>query len=133
MSPQAPLSLQSFLKLEVDADEFGHRRHLEMAYQILQRFHFNEASTKYAATIKALTEKLGVPEKYHATITFCYISLVAERLTQNDYCNFDEFLQANGDLMNKTLLNEWYSPQRLSSQTAKQQFVLPDISPIRVI
>jgi hypothetical protein len=71
MKPQAPLSLQSFLKLEVDAGEFGHHAHLDMAYQILQRFSFNEASTKYAEIIKALTKKPGAPEKYHATITFC--------------------------------------------------------------
>ena len=39
---------------------------------------------------------------------------------------FDAFLAANPDLAQKDVLTRWYSSERLGSEIARRQFVLPD-------
>ena len=121
-------SVERFQNLEIDATTFGHREHIEIAFEMLDAYDFIEALSRYASTIKALTEKHGVPEKYNATITFAFMSLIAERRLHCDAKLFDDFLSTNDDLLEGNILSNWYSRSRLASAEAKQLFLLPDIS-----
>ena len=78
--------------------------------------------------IKAIAEKHGAPEKYNATITFAFMSIVAERKAKCEHATFVDFLSNNKDLLERSLLESWYSQHRLTSAIAKQQFLLPDVT-----
>lgn len=118
--------LDEFEQLEIDAPEFHHRDHVRVAYEILEKYDFVDACARYARTIRAMAEKVGVPEKFNATITFAFMSLIAERKGQADTPGFESFLTLNPDLLDKDLLTNWYSKERLTSLVARKQFLLPD-------
>ncbi|MEO0369034.1 MAG: hypothetical protein AAF197_09655, partial [Pseudomonadota bacterium] len=118
--------LERFEKLRISPEEFGHLEHLRLAYEMLDKYSFLDATYRYASTIKAMARQAGAPEKYNTTITFAFMGLVAERRRVAKSENFDEFLQASPELQQHELLGSWYSDARLYSELARSIFVLPD-------
>ena len=119
-------AVEDFLQLKIHTPSFGHREHVEIAYRMLETSDFVTACTRYAQTIKAMAEQHGAPEKYNATITFAFMSLIAERRSQMRDTGLSHFLEGNPDLMEKDVLKRWYSDDRLTSAAARSQFLLPD-------
>ncbi len=118
--------VEKFEQLKIDTPTFGHREHVEIAYEMLGIYDFVEACTRYASTIKRMAEQHGAPEKYSATVTFAFMSLIGERKAQMEGQDFEQFLATNTDLLDKDVLMNWYSKDRLTSQKAREQFLLPD-------
>lgn len=118
--------LKGFEAQTLDPAGFKHRDHIEAAFEMLRRYDFMEASAKYAASIRGIAEKAGVPEKFNATITTAFLSLIAERMESGRYDDFNAFEAANGDLASMAVLDRWYSKERLTSDTARRLFLLPD-------
>ena len=118
--------LDRFERLEIKAPDFHHVDHIRVAYEMLDKYDFVDACARYAATIRAMAEDVGVPEKFNATITFAFMSLIGERKSLSHNGGVESFLEANPDLLDKDVLNTWYSAERLSSSTARRQFLLPD-------
>ncbi len=52
--------------------------------------------------------------------------MIAERAEGGRYSDFEEFANANPDLMDKGVLARWYKPERLNGAAARHSFVLPD-------
>ena len=126
MNSLAREKIEQFQSLEVAAQEFGHREHVEMAFHMLSEYDFVEATARYASTIRALAEKHGAPEKYNATITFAFVSIIAERMSSESSSeDVGVFFDRNPDLLDKKLLGRWYSDDRLNSALARSQFILP--------
>ena len=117
---------RSFESRDLDAGAFRHRDHVGVAYEMLCSYDFVEASAKYAANIKSIATKAGVPDKFNATITFAYLSLIAERMGTTRHANYDDFISRNPDLLSKDVLANWYSPERLRSDLAHSVFLMPD-------
>lgn len=113
-----------FLKGGIDNRAFHHRDHLRVAFAMLQVMPFADAASLYARGLKAIASRAGAPEKYHETITFAFLSLVAERM--DGYSSFDVFLDANPDLLDRRILERWYRPKHLYSDAARQTFLLPE-------
>jgi len=95
---------------------------------MLAVYDFTEAVSRYALTLKALTAKLGVPEKYNATVTFALMSIIAERRDATKSELFSDFISVNSDLLKGNPLLSLYSQARLSSEVARRVFVLPDLN-----
>ena len=55
-----------------------------------------------------------------------FMSLIAERKGQSGPDGLASFLALNPDLLDKDVLKRWYSEERLTSATARGQFLLPD-------
>ena len=70
----------SFERGDIDASTFGHVDHLGVAYEMLLRHEFLQASTKYAACINAIATRAGAAGKFNTTITLAFLSLIAERM-----------------------------------------------------
>lgn len=119
--------LERFEALEIPAPDFHHEDHVRVAYAMLETHDFFEACTRYARTIQEMATRVGVPEKFNATITIAFMSLVAERRAHATHADPALFLADNPDLLDKTLLRGWYSEERLTSATARAQFLLPDL------
>jgi|APSaa5957512535_1039671.scaffolds.fasta_scaffold95670_3 hypothetical protein len=118
--------LTQFETLKISASDFHHNDHIEVAYEMLNKYEFVDATSRYASGIRAMAEKVGVPEKYNTTITLAFMSLVAERKSQPNHTDLKSFLVANVDLLDKDVLKHWYSSERLTSSAARSQFLLPD-------
>jgi len=118
--------LEQFLHGDLDPACFHHADHVCTAFEILRRHEFMEAAEIYSRGLKQLAQKAGRPGGYHETITFAFLSLIAERLVVGRFTDFESFAAANPDLMEKSALVRWYAPERLNSEIARKTFVLPD-------
>ena len=118
--------LGQFERFEIDAPSFHHSDHVEVAYAMLNKYDFVDACARYATTIREMAKRVGALKKFNMTITFAFMSLIAERKQDFEVNDFTVFLEANPDLLDKKILNNWYSGERLTSATARSLFLLPD-------
>ena len=65
-----------------------------------------------------------MPGKYHDTITWFYMLLIAERHKSDE--DWEDFRSANTDLFERDLLTRYYTRECLASEDARTRFVLPD-------
>src|SRR5207302_6584214 len=117
--------LATLIHGEIDPRKFPHSEHLRFAYEMLSRHSFAETVSLFSASLKKLAAKSGRPELYHDTITIAYLSLVAEGRAQSQARDWTAFIAENGDLLEKSCLERWYERSRLTSDLARQNFVLP--------
>ena len=118
--------LRQFEAIEIEGDSFRHRQHVEVAFEMLDKYSFLEACQKYSNVINTMAVRAGAADKFNVTITFAFLSIIAERKAQMPNAELDGFLSANSDLLDKELLKGWYSDERLRSVDARRHFLLPD-------
>ena len=118
--------LEDFECGEIDPGGFRHADHVGVAYEALARHGFFKALQIYADGLMALVEKAGVPEKFNATVTFAYMSVIAERMHRQPSASAAVFIAANPELLSGEVLSR-YSPARLQSELARQVALLPDL------
>jgi hypothetical protein len=116
-----------FENATIDAAEFDHEAHVLVGWRYLQDYSLLDSIKRYSGALQRLTRKLGVPTKYHETITWFYLIKTAERKAQTDWAAFKT---TNPDLFerNPSLVQQYYSESLLSSDDARQAFVFPDLS-----
>jgi hypothetical protein len=119
---------QQFEAHDIAPNTFRHIDHISVAYEMLHKYSFLKTSTKYAEAIKSMAIKAGAPQKFNLTITLAFLSIIAERLHTTEHNNFEEFIARNEDLMDRKVLEKWYSAERLNSDLARTQFLLPTCS-----
>lgn len=117
--------LRRFIALEIDAASFGHREHVQVAFEMLHRYDYLDVCTLYANNIKAMAENAGASNQFNVTITFAFLSLIAQRLSSARESDFERFIQVNADLLNRDILKNWYSTEALRSEFARTHFLLP--------
>ena len=119
-------SIEQFEAGQIDPELFSHAAHVYVAWLYINRFGADAALPRYDAALRRLTERLGVPEKYNATITGFLLTLIAERIDISE--TWPVFCKKNVDLIVdcRSLLASCYSEARLNSPEARQQFVQPD-------
>ena len=112
----------------LDPEAFDPEAHVYIAWKLLEADSFAAATYRFTAALKRLTRALGMEDKYHETISWFYMSLIAERRAQQGRGDWGSFAQANPDLISNAgeLLGRYYSSERLYSGLAKRQFLLPD-------
>lgn len=120
-----PADLSAFEAGRVAPSAFGHAEHLEAAFMLLRQAPFLEAVCRYVCGIRALAKRAGHPDKFNMTITFAYLSVIAERMADAPEANWPDFIGANADLYDRSLLHRWYGPARLSNPKACGSFLMP--------
>lgn len=109
---------------------FGHAGHVRAAWLYLRRHAFAEALARMSAALRRDTAAHGKPDRYHETVTVAYMALVNERLrTQGDGGDWESFLGANPELLDRRLLSHYYRPETLASPAARQVFILGEFRP----
>lgn len=117
--------------LTLTKDEFHHRQHVEVAFWYLQSKGSKAGSNATARAIEAFTTHLGHASKFHATITLCWIRLVAAGMAEAGPCTTpDELISRHPALLDKHLPLRFYSKEVLLSDKARTQWVEPDIAPL---
>ena len=122
------VSVKAFESGQIDVDRFDHEAHIYLAWLYLERMPALEALERYSNGLRRLTAQLGIPGKYHETITCFYLFKIAERRGDTPG-SWPEFRNSNADLFARgaaSVLHRFYSPETLESERARKAFVLPD-------
>lgn len=120
--------LDLFLTGEIDTGAFRHADHLRVGFELLQICDFSTAAHKFSTGLKAFAARAGKPGLYHETITLAFLAVIGERSAARRFNDFEDFARANRDLMDKTVLERWYAPERLRSDMARRIFLLPEVT-----
>jgi hypothetical protein len=121
-------ALDRFLGGIQSNEDFRHRDHVRVGYGILGRYSFAEAAHLFARELRAIATRAGRPAAYHETVTLAFLSLIAEHRCAGRFDTFDQFADANPELLDKTTLLRWYAPERLETDAARRTFLLPEPS-----
>jgi len=116
-------------------DAWNHRCHIKAAYLYLTRHELPAAIDRMRAAIRAYNAANRVPDGptmgYHETITQAWMRLVHTALAQTGSVETaDAFCDANPALLDKRLLLNHYSRDRIMSARAKRTFIPPDLNPL---
>jgi len=118
--------LTQFEAFNVNVAEFGHRQHVQVAFEILHKYNYIDACAKYSNIISTIASNADAADKFNVTITFAFLSLIAQRINGTaNWSDFEEFLKQNEDLLSKDALEKWYSSEELQSDFARTHFLLP--------
>jgi hypothetical protein len=123
------VSVEALENGTIDVDAFDHEAHIYVAWLYLQRYPVVEASTRFIAALKRLTQQLGIPGKYHETISWFFMLLIDERRDEKNSNDWFLFRHDHADLFaggKDNILNRYYSSDLLGSDRARQSFMLPD-------
>jgi hypothetical protein len=120
--------LRAFEACTLPPDEFHHADHVRLAFLYLREHEPTAALTRFVGGLRRFAASLGKPGLYHETITWAYLLLIRERLARREAADFDEFRRLNPDLFTwkPSLLDEYYTPETLWSELAREVFVMPD-------
>ena len=109
--------------------DFHHGDHVRLAWIYLRDLPLADAAARFTTTLRRFAEHHGVPGKYHETITWAYLVLIHERMRRVDPpAPWEEFRASNADLFawKPSVLERYYAPDTLASDTARRVFILPD-------
>ena len=127
MTDPEPLWLRRFEQGQVDLTRFSHREHLRMAYELLRQDEFLDATVRYSRALRLIVGRAGKAEAFNQTVTIAFLALVAERLQGGAWPDFEAFVQAHPELLQKQTLRRWYRDERrLASDAARRNFLMPD-------
>lgn len=120
-------TVSEFENGDFDVEAFDHESHIYVAWKMLESFSTLTVIERYTDALRRLTVSLGIPEKYHETISWFFVLLIDERRQREGRQNWHSFKQENADLFASGLevMRPYYTQDRLWSEQAKQQFLLP--------
>ncbi len=128
----ASISIEAFEDGAVDPDRFDHEAHINVGWSYLQLYELEEAIDRFSAALRRLTKNLGIETKYHETITWFFMILIAERRSTSAANDWQVFKKHNADLFARrpSIVSHYYSDERLDTALARTQFLLPDRVPL---
>lgn len=107
---------------------FRHRDHLRFAHHRLLRDGWPFALDAVSEQIARFARHHGQADKFHATLTQCWVRLVAGALAgESRRCSFEELVSRHAELLEKSLPLRYYSRERLFSEAARSGWVEPDL------
>ena len=106
---------------------FGHREHLELAWTYLRLYPPDEAASVMTAAVRHVARRHGAEDKYHETLTRAWLQFVAVHIQRWGAETFEAFLEANPDLLDRALIEHFYSPGLIFGGRARAAWVDPDL------
>ena len=124
--PTPEFTIESFEASDIDPDRFDHEAHVYVAWLYVSEYPLADAIARFDAGLRRLVTALGAEGKYHATLTWFFLLLIAERIAPDE--PWQVFKHRNADLVNdsKQLLSRYYSEEYLFSDRARERFMLPN-------
>jgi hypothetical protein len=109
---------------------FGHREHLELAWTYLRLHPFEHAQLAMIDAIRHVARRHGAEDKYHETITRAWLHFVAVHVQRWGAGSFEAFIERNPDLLDRKLLDHFYSRELIFDESARGAWVEPDLRPM---
>ncbi len=114
-------------------ERFGHREHVRLAWLYLRRHGPEAGYERIRGTIQHYATALGAAGKYHETVTRAWSAHVYRALRETPELEpFSAFQQAHPGLRDGKLLERHYLKETLNGETARREWVAPDVSPLPV-
>ena len=108
--------------------DFRHPDHLRVAHYYLLRDGYPFALETVSATIRRFAELHGASRKFHATITECWVRLVAAALAESPGVrSFETLVALHPHLLAKETPLRHYTRERLFSDAARAGWLEPDL------
>ena len=118
--------LEALESCRLPPHEFTHAAHLRAAYLYLRGGGFETALGRIRSAIRNYAAHLGVPGKYHETVTVAYVALIQQHMVERGPAEgWQQFREANPELLERGLLLRYYAAAELDSDLARRTFVLP--------
>jgi len=86
-----------------------------------------------AEAIRHVARLHGAEDRYHETITRAWLYFVAVHIQRWGADSFDVFIERNPDLLDRRLIEHFYSRELIFSQPARAGWMAPDIRPLPVL
>ena len=118
--------VHAFESCEIVGQSFRHADHVRLAWIYVTKHGLRGAERRFCQGLERLAAHLGVPEKYHLTVTLAWLRAVAARVTPGRAESFDTWIAANPGLLDRQFLHHYYSELRLASSEARTSWVEPD-------
>ena len=100
---------------------FGHREHLRVAWTYLRAAPFEDAAPRFVRNLKRFAARHGAQGKYHATVTWALLMLVAEAIEELPTLSFDALVAARSELLEaRETLRALYPADVLESDRARR-------------
>jgi len=114
-------------------EQFRHCDHIRLAWIYLREYGRESAAERIAASIRRYAAYHDKPDRYHHTITMAWLELVwAVKESLPEDATFEDAVDCWPKLLQKGTLAEYYSSGVLESDTARREFVAPDLQPLLV-
>jgi hypothetical protein len=108
---------------------FDHRARVRAGYLYVARHGLGGAIERFSATLKAFAAANGKHGLYHETITVAFLALINEHAAAGDAtgdpCDWESFIAANPELLDRRTLTRFYAPEELTAPEARRVFRLP--------
>lgn len=118
-----------FEALAIPPEAFRHREHVRLACAMLRGADFGEAAVRFRRALRRFTAAAGAPEKYHETLTWAYLVVVAQRMACDPAATTSQQLVArHPDLVDHRggAMARYYDLAAITaSPLARAMFVLP--------
>ena len=105
--------------------DFDHRAHVRAGYLYVMRLGFGGAIERFARTLQAFAARHGKAGLYHETITVAFLAMINEHFDSSGAQDWETFIAANPELLDKGTLTRFYAPEELASPEARRVFKLP--------
>ena len=123
-----------FEALAVAPRDFRHREHVRLAYALLRGADFGEAAQRFRTALRRFATAAGVPGRYHETLTWAYLAVIARRLVEDPSpagspTGSIEFLARHPDLLDHksgAIARHYDVAEITASPVARAVFVLPE-------
>lgn len=124
-----PELLDKFIDTTLPSDQFHHQQHVQVAWLFVRKFGMPRALSEFTKALKRFAGAKGATGRYHETITWAFLLLIADRQAQCVAGTWEAFAQANPDLLvwKPSILDRYYSKELLSSELARKTFLMPDL------
>ena len=125
---QPALTIDDLEQSRIEGGSFDHEAHVYLAWLYLDEYPLTEAIDSFTSALKRLTLKLGVPGKYHHTISWFFMLIIAQRRIGDASADWQNFKEKNPDLFSRdaNVLNRYYRKETLATDAARRSFVLPN-------
>lgn len=121
---------QQFCAGSLAHSEWTHEAHVRIAYLFLERFDLDEAHLRLRAGIIRLNERHGLIESarrgYFETLTRAWLILIAAARRRTSPTDTRELVERCPELLDRHLLERYYSRELLNCTRARAIFVAPD-------
>jgi hypothetical protein len=124
-------TIQSIQDFTLKPEDFTHKTHLKLACELLCVSQIDEAVNKACELLKAYTGHFGVADKYHQTLTMASVRTVRHFMLKSESSDFEEFLREFPVLEKnfRGLIEQHYSQERFEHESAKKEYLEPDLLP----
>lgn len=120
--------LQAFMDCTLPNERFHHRDHLRLAWLLVRRLGVAQGGIVIGQGIRRFAASHGHAPRYHETMTQFWVRIVGHMVqARPDIEDFDTFLGAFPQLLDKSLPFRHWSRETMGSAAARAGWVDPDL------